>query len=145
MSDLHVAGAKDDAEKRRMGLVVMGFARALDAVADVATFGARKYTDDGWVSVPDGQRRYTDAMLRHITAEGRGEAVDAESGLAHAAHAAWNSLARLELALRAADKSDSGRRLSQHEEEVARAQEDMARRTSVSRGMMNAIAWANRA
>lgn len=102
MSDLHAPGAKDDAEKRRMGLVVMGFARALDAVADVATFGARKYTDDGWVSVPDGQRRYTDAMLRHITAEGRGEAVDAESGLAHAAHCAWNALARLELALREA-------------------------------------------
>lgn len=104
MSDLHIPGAKDDAEKRRMGLVVMGFARALDAVADVATYGARKYTDDGWVSVDDGQRRYTDAMLRHITAEGRGEAVDAESGLAHAAHSAWNALARLELALREAEQ-----------------------------------------
>lgn len=94
---------KHDAKKPRLGLVVLGFARALQAVGEVATFGAEKYTDNGWVDVPDGERRYTDAMLRHLLREAQGEAKDPESGLAHAAHVAWNALARLDLELRAAD------------------------------------------
>lgn len=93
-------GAKLDAGKNRVGLVFFGFSRALGAVGLVGTFGAEKYTDNGWQAVPDGERRYSDAMLRHLLAEGRGELVDRDSGLLHAAHAAWNALARLELMLR---------------------------------------------
>ena len=52
------------------------------------------------VSVPNGCERYTDAMYRHLLAEAAGQKCDAESGLAHAAHAAWCALARLELMLR---------------------------------------------
>lgn len=95
---------KHDAKKPRLGLVVLGFARAPQAVGEVATFGAGKYTDNGWVDVPDGERRYTDAMLRHLLQEAQGEANDPESGLTHAAHVAWNALARLDLALRRAEK-----------------------------------------
>ncbi len=93
-------GVKHDQGKLRVGLVVTGFARALEAVSEIGTYGARKYTDDGWVSVPDGVERYTDAMLRHFLAEAKGEERDQESGLLHAAHAAWNALARLDLMLR---------------------------------------------
>ena len=93
-------GAKLDAGKNRVGLVFFGFPRAIGAVGLVGTFGAEKYTDNGWASVPDGVRRYGDAMLRHLLAEGAGELVDRDSGLLHAAHAAWNALARLELMLR---------------------------------------------
>lgn len=93
-------GAKLDAGKTRAGLAIGGFARALLAVSDVGTFGAEKYTPHGWVSVPNGIERYTDAMYRHLLAEGAGEARDGDSGLSHAAHAAWNALARLELMLR---------------------------------------------
>lgn len=93
-------GAKFDAGKNRLGLVFHGFPHALGAVGLVATFGAEKYTDNGWASVPEGERRYTDAMYRHLLAEGMGEAMDGDSGLLHAAHAAWNALARLELMLR---------------------------------------------
>ena len=82
------------------GHVFAGFARALERVADVGTFGANKYTDNGWESVPHGRARYTDALYRHLLAEGRGETNDSESGLEHAAHTAWNALARLELQLR---------------------------------------------
>lgn len=96
----HVPGAKLDAGKNRLGLVLLGFARALEAVGAVGTYGAAKYTDDGWVRVTDGERRYTDAMLRHLIREGAGESVDPEAGIAHAAHTAWNALARLDLALR---------------------------------------------
>lgn len=97
--DPHQPGAKLDAGKNRMGLVMQGFPRALLAVGQVATYGAAKYTPHGWKEVPDGIARYTDAMLRHQLAEAMGEECDAESTLTHAAHAAWNALARLELLL----------------------------------------------
>lgn len=100
----HEAGAKLDNSKNRLGLVFMGFSRALSAVGEVGTYGARKYSDDGWTAVPDGERRYTDALLRHLLAEARGEAFDSESELLHAAHTAWNALARLDLMLRAGEK-----------------------------------------
>lgn len=95
----HAPGVKLDHGKPRAGLVLGGFARALTAVSDVGTFGAKKYTPHGWRSVPHGFDRYTDAMVRHQLAEAVGEQFDAESGLSHAAHAAWNALARLELML----------------------------------------------
>ena len=98
-------GVKYDAGKPRAGLVLGGFSLALLEVSKVGTFGAEKYTDDGWTSVPNGRSRYTDAMLRHILQDLSGEEVDAESGIAHDAHAAWNALARLELKLRALKSS----------------------------------------
>jgi hypothetical protein len=98
--DQHTPGAKLDQGKVRLGLVMGGFSRALIEVGKVGTFGARKYTDNGWVDVPDGEARYTDAMLRHLLADLGGESVDEESGLLHAAHAAWNALAVLDLKLR---------------------------------------------
>ena len=96
----HEPGAKLDAGKVRAGLVLGGFGRALMAVGQVGTFGAAKYTDNGWMSVPQGAERYTDALYRHLLAEGQGQAADTDSQLLHAAHAAWNALARLELILR---------------------------------------------
>ncbi len=97
--DAHELGAKLDAGKIRPSLVIGGFARALVAVAEVATYGARKYTDGGWSSVPDGMARYTDAKDRHRLAGCVGWN-DPESGLSHRAHEAWNALAVLELELR---------------------------------------------
>jgi hypothetical protein len=94
------AGAKLDAEKNRIGLVVFGFARALQDVGKVGTYGAKKYSEGGWIDVQSGEQRYTDAMMRHLFSEATGEERDPESGLLHAAHAAWNALARLDLALR---------------------------------------------
>jgi hypothetical protein len=94
----HDPGAKLDAGKLRTGLVVMGFSRALAAVAAVGTYGARKYRPNGWRTVPEGQARYTDAMFRHLLEEAESPDDD-ESGLPHAAHTAWNALARLELML----------------------------------------------
>lgn len=96
----HAPGLKHDTEKPRHALVLLDFSRALDAVSAVGTFGARKYTDRGWLTVPQGHERYASALLRHLLAEGRGAQLDPESSLPHAAHAAWNALARLELLLR---------------------------------------------
>lgn len=96
----HEPGAKMDAGKVRVGLVLGGFSRALTEVSRVGTNGARKYTDNGWMEVPGGIARYTDALGRHLLEEASGELIDQEWGLLHAAHAAWNALARLELMLK---------------------------------------------
>lgn len=96
----HEPGAKLDAGKNRLGLVLGGFARALREVGWVGTYGANKYTPDGWIEVPNGVERYTDALHRHLLEEKAGAACDIDTGLLHAAHAAWNALARLDLMIR---------------------------------------------
>ena len=81
------------------------FPRAINAVAEISTFGAKKYAWAGWEGVDDGINRYSDAMARHILKEAWGEEVDPDSGLLHAAHTAWGALARLELILREKEKT----------------------------------------
>ena len=83
------------------------FPRAIQAVGDISTFGARKYAWAGWESVEDGFARYSDAMVRHLAKEGAGEIYDPDSGLLHAAHTAWGAMARLELLLREMEKKDA--------------------------------------
>lgn len=98
----HTPGAKLDAGKSP---VVQGtlhyFPRALMAVAEVSRKGAEKYTWKGWESVPNGVKRYSDAMGRHILYEDIDGPYDPDTDLLHAAQVAWNALARLELMLKA--------------------------------------------
>lgn len=92
------AGAKLDAGKPLAGLVLGGFASALQEVIKVGTEGANKYTPNGWMSVPNAKERYTNAMLRHWLEEESGELFDngpGGIGTFHAAQVAWNALARL--------------------------------------------------
>lgn len=93
-------GAKLDHGKPRCSLVLGAFANALLKVSEVGTFGAEKYSDNGWLSVENGQERYDDAKIRHWLYEKAGRELDQQSNLLHAAHEAWNALARLELMLR---------------------------------------------
>lgn len=93
-------GQKADRGKPMAGTLYEYFPNALKAVSEVSTFGAQKYTRGGWVTVPNAHERYTDAMHRHFLEEMLGEKYDTESGLLHAAHAAWGALCRLELELR---------------------------------------------
>ena len=106
--DPHTAGAKLDAGKAPvLRGAIEYFPRALMAVADVSAFGASKYTWRGWESVPDGVARYGDALGRHILKERIEGLNDSDSGLLHAAHAAWCALARLELMLRELERAQS--------------------------------------
>lgn len=98
--DAHEPGAKLDAGKNRLGLVLLAFSRALTAVGEVGTYGANKYTDNGWIDVPNGVSRYSDAMFRHLMKEAAGEYADPDTDLPHLAHACWNLLAVLDLKLR---------------------------------------------
>jgi hypothetical protein len=99
--DAHTPGAKLDAGKApiRQG-VINYFPRALAAVAEVSEFGSKKYAWHSWEQVPDGITRYGNAMDRHAVKERTEGPLDSETGKLHAAHAAWNALARLELILR---------------------------------------------
>jgi hypothetical protein len=92
-------GAKLDAGKIPvLRGVIQYFPMALIAVAEISAHGATKYSWQGWRSVPNGIDRYGDALVRHLIKETKA-AHDEDSGLLHAAHAAWNALARLELML----------------------------------------------
>ena len=77
-------GRKFDYGKTLFSLVPPFF---IDAVAQVLTLGAKKYSPENWKLVPDAKIRYKDALLRHIYAYLQGETHDSETGLHHLAHA----------------------------------------------------------
>lgn len=106
--DPHSSGAKLDLGKPQVIRFVLAyFPDALEAVSRVSEFGAAKYVEGGWRTVPDGVTRYTEALGRHLIYEKKGEDLDQDSGLEHAAHLAWNALARLQLMIDARMKNVS--------------------------------------
>ena len=102
---LHELGAKADAGKNEYDFVLGYFSQALAAVNEVAAYGAKKYTPNGWAEVPDGANRYMEAFGRHLMELGSGQEFDnGPKGLGpdiyHKAQMIWNLLASLELELR---------------------------------------------
>lgn len=129
--DPHTPGAKLDAGKNRVWLMLEGFAPALsllmgdftshpgkrvvvatdavarwpwalEAVAEVTTAGAKKYTPGGWIEVENGFERYMDAYGRHGLDRAKGKIYDDGpngTGCLHYAQQAWNLLAALTLTL----------------------------------------------
>ena len=79
-----VMNVKDklDVDKDRWDLLPT---RALREVVRVFAFGAKKYSDHGWKTVPGARERYYAALLRHVTAWFEGERIDSETGLPHLA------------------------------------------------------------
>ncbi|TQE93800.1 MAG: hypothetical protein FKY71_18000 [Spiribacter salinus] len=61
--------------------------RAEREMAEVLTFGARKYGDGNWQLVEHPEEWYVAAAMRHINAYRDGEENDPETGLHHLAHA----------------------------------------------------------
>ena len=87
IQSLSEKGMKFDTGKLQYSLIPPETTKAL---AVVLTFGASKYTIDGWKYVPDAKRRYMDALFRHLEAFRSGETHDHESNLHHLAHALTN-------------------------------------------------------
>ena len=75
-------GLKYDNDKPRMDLLDFD---ALEGLAKVLTFGAKKYDEHNWRN-GISYSRLTAAMLRHLAALQKGEDIDAESGLPHIDH-----------------------------------------------------------
>jgi hypothetical protein len=111
MGSQHLPGVKLDSDKIDVTLL-QEFSRALHEVSRVGDYGQNKYTRSGFLTVANGVRRYTRAMLDHWFKEDtegtydQDPWYDTEMGLhwkgmiRHDAQVAWNALARLELKLR---------------------------------------------
>lgn len=99
-------GAKLDAGKVMAAQILRQFPRALMGVAEVGSFGARKYSLGGWQHVENGEARYADAGSRHELRRAMGEVFDTDSKLHHLKHEAWNKLAELELYLRSQEATE---------------------------------------
>ncbi|AWD90274.1 hypothetical protein [Dickeya phage Amaethon] len=84
---------KFDGDKLRYDLIPPS---ALFSLADVLTFGARKYKPHNWLNCKDPER-YLAALYRHLEAWRAGEELDSDSGKSHLAHALTNIAFLIEL------------------------------------------------
>ena len=111
--DQHAPGAKLDAGKVKPAMVLSGFSHAFWEVAKVGTLGSLKYTEFGFLEVPDGEKRYADASMRHFlkkAMDGEGDEeltelakqynIEPDKQVLHLACEAWNKLAELEFYMR---------------------------------------------
>jgi hypothetical protein len=90
---------KYDTGKPMVGLMKKDFSLALIAVAEITSYGVKKYNQPGsWRLVENAEARYEDALGRHDLAL-HTEQCCSESSLSHLAHRAWNALATLQLHL----------------------------------------------
>lgn len=88
--EMREEGIKYDDGKLRFDLIPP---IALRALAEVYTFGAKKYTDNSWQNLSDFENRYLAALHRHLNAHQLGELRDKDSGLYHLDHLLWNVVA----------------------------------------------------
>ena len=95
-------GTKHDAGKARWDLLP---GDALDAVADILTMGAEKYSARNWEKGMDWGRVYG-ALQRHAWAWWQGEDTDPESGRSHMSHATCRALFLLAYHIRKTGEDD---------------------------------------
>jgi hypothetical protein len=79
-------GTKHDQGKPMLNLIDP---QAIEGLAAVLTFGAKKYAADNWRSGISNSRLIA-SLLRHLFAIMRGEYTDPESGLPHIDHVGCN-------------------------------------------------------
>lgn len=87
--DAHAPGAKLDFGKNKWYLLPW---KVIEGVTAVMTFGANKYSENGWQDVPQAKERYFAAMMRHWMLMNDGEYTDPDSGLPHWAHFCCNAV-----------------------------------------------------
>jgi hypothetical protein len=95
-------GVKYDDAKTRWDLFP---SLPLAQLAQVYTFGARKYADRNWELGIRWGRVYA-ALQRHLNDFWAGENLDPETGLPHVIHAAWGCLALAEYLKTRPDRDD---------------------------------------
>lgn len=94
-------GIKNDSNKPRLAEMIQDFAPELEELCKVWEYGANKYSKSNWKLVAGGEERYLNALIRHLVApQATGNLCDSESGLLHAAHMVFNSLAYLHFILK---------------------------------------------
>lgn len=95
-------GIKHDQEKPDMSLLS---SIALEQIAEVLTFGKKKYAAHNWRK-GISYSRLLGALLRHTFSYLKGEDKDPESGLSHLAHAGCCVMFLLELSVTRKDLDD---------------------------------------
>lgn len=100
--------AKKDKGKLRWDLVPW---ECVEPIADILTFGAEKYGEKTWKTVPDAPKRYKAALFRHLIAWCKGEKIDKESGRSHLHHALVNIIFMIYFELKE-EKKDVGKNQS---------------------------------
>lgn len=93
------------------GGVVQLFPRSMHILAMLSKAGANKYgttvSTIQFLDTPGAYEMHTDAMVRHIVDEAlEGPVNHKDNGALHAAQAAWNALARLEVFLKDTEESN---------------------------------------
>lgn len=102
-----VPGIKYDDNKPLAGDCLAIFGKAIMAIGECILKGQEKYPEiDNWKRVEDAERRYTNALIRHLIKHLTGIEKDKESGLTHIQHVAWNALAICELYLERKEKNE---------------------------------------
>lgn len=104
MTNKTEAGKKYDADKPRWDLVPL---LAHAEFIRVITFGAKKYSPNGWREVIGWRWRYTRAGLGHVLSYMMGKRSDDETGYHHLAHALCCFYFVLEHELSLEEPSDS--------------------------------------
>lgn len=82
------SGRKDDNGKLQLNLIPP---EVIEMLGEIYTYGANKYGAGNWEKGFE-EGRLIAAGRRHDLAIAKGERLDPDSGLSHAAHAAWNYL-----------------------------------------------------
>lgn len=68
-------------------------AEAYEALAEVLTYGAKKYNPNSWQTIDQPIERYSGALLRHYTEFLKDpKSVDKESGILHVRHMFCNAM-----------------------------------------------------
>lgn len=90
LKDAQPNAVKYDALKPQMFLVPL---KSIKAVAELMTKALEKYPNkDNWKHIENGEERYLNALLRHLTDIQEGEEIDRETGLPHAYAVGANAL-----------------------------------------------------
>lgn len=95
-------GIKHDQDKNRVDLLPFD---AVNEVAKVYTFGAKKYAERNWEAGMNYSRLFG-ACMRHMWAWFMGEDKDPESGLTHLSHAGFCVLGLIAYELRKSGVDD---------------------------------------
>lgn len=82
-------GKKHDQDKLRFDLILPEFEAAM---AEVLTYGAKKYGDNNWKLVEGAKARYTAALKRHLNEWQRGYTYDTDSSCRVLAQVAVNAM-----------------------------------------------------
>jgi len=98
-------GQKFDENKEQWSLLPLV---SVKEIIKVLQYGSHKYAPDSWQHLVNPNRRYYEALLRHITSWWEGEAHDKESGLLHLAHAGANVLFLLWFQLQEKKEDENG-------------------------------------